>query len=130
LSGLTWRPESAELRRLAWRPAPVGSPGGEHSQGEEQFGEVFAAVHQVAAGAVPMPGEMDLDDAGRKAKFLIRDRDGKHPMMFDAILADAGIHVVLSQVERVEDQFDAATDQVRVDLVAVRCCPGNVDSGR
>jgi transposase InsO family protein len=42
---------------------------------------------------------MDLDDAGCKAKFLIRDRDGKYPAMFDAILADAGIAVVLSGVQ-------------------------------
>jgi len=39
---------------------------------------------------------MDLEDAGCKVKYLIRDRDGKYPGMFDAILADAGIKVVLS----------------------------------
>jgi transposase InsO family protein len=42
---------------------------------------------------------MDLDDAGCKARFLIRDRDGKYPAMFDAILADAGIQVVLSGIQ-------------------------------
>jgi transposase InsO family protein len=31
-------------------------------------------------------------------KYLIRDRDGKYPALFDAILADAGITVVLSGV--------------------------------
>jgi putative transposase len=41
---------------------------------------------------------MDLDDAGSRARFLIRDRDGKYPAMFDAILADSGIDVVLSGV--------------------------------
>jgi transposase InsO family protein len=41
---------------------------------------------------------MDLDDAGRRVKYLIRDRDGKYPALFDAILADAGITVVLSGV--------------------------------
>ncbi|MDT4994905.1 MAG: hypothetical protein QOH97_4797 [Actinoplanes sp.] len=41
---------------------------------------------------------MDLDDAGCQVKYLIRDRDGKYPAMFDAILADAGITVVLSGV--------------------------------
>ena len=41
---------------------------------------------------------MDLDDAGCRARFLIRDRDGKFPGLFDAILADAGIDVVLSGV--------------------------------
>lgn len=42
---------------------------------------------------------MDLDDAGRKAKYLIRDQDSKYPAMFDAILVDAGIMVVLSGVQ-------------------------------
>jgi putative transposase len=41
---------------------------------------------------------MDLADAGCSVTYLIRDRDGKYPPMFDAILADAGITVVLSGV--------------------------------
>jgi putative transposase len=41
---------------------------------------------------------MDLQDAGSRARFLIRDRDGKFPESFNAILADAGIEVVLSGV--------------------------------
>ncbi len=41
---------------------------------------------------------MDLEDAGNAARFLIRDRDGKFPTSFDAVLADAGISVVLSGV--------------------------------
>ncbi len=41
---------------------------------------------------------MDLEDAGCAVKFLIRDRDGKYPAMFDAVLADAGITVVRSGV--------------------------------
>ncbi|MEU4742907.1 integrase core domain-containing protein [Actinosynnema sp. NPDC023658] len=41
---------------------------------------------------------MDLDDAGSPARFLIRDRDGKFPALFDTVLADAGIQVVLSGV--------------------------------
>jgi hypothetical protein len=36
---------------------------------------------------------MDLEDAGRSVKYLIRDRDGKYPALFDTILADAGINV-------------------------------------
>lgn len=43
---------------------------------------------------------MDLDDAGCRARFTIRDRDGKFPGPFDAILADAGIGVVLSGIRR------------------------------
>ncbi|MGW7419076.1 integrase core domain-containing protein [Streptomyces sp. NPDC054813] len=41
---------------------------------------------------------MDLEDAGFRARFLIRDRDGKFPALFDTILNDAGIEVVLSGV--------------------------------
>ena len=41
---------------------------------------------------------IDLDDAGCQVKYLIRDRDGKYPAVFEAILADAGIAVVLSGV--------------------------------
>jgi putative transposase len=41
---------------------------------------------------------MDLEDAGCRALFMIRDRDGKFPELFDAILADAGIDVVLSGI--------------------------------
>jgi hypothetical protein len=36
---------------------------------------------------------MDLQDAGSKARFLIRDRDGKYPPLFDTILHDTGIQV-------------------------------------
>jgi transposase InsO family protein len=42
---------------------------------------------------------MDLEDAGCRAKYLIRDRDGKYPALFDTILADAGITVVRSGVQ-------------------------------
>ena len=42
---------------------------------------------------------MDLEDAGSRARFLIRDRDGWFPSLFDAILADAGVEVVLSGVQ-------------------------------
>ena len=41
---------------------------------------------------------MDLEDAGSRARYIIRDRDGKFPTMFDTILADAGIDVVLSGI--------------------------------
>jgi transposase len=41
---------------------------------------------------------IDLDDAGCQVKYFIRDRDGKYPAPFDAILADAGVTVVLSGV--------------------------------
>ncbi|TJZ97890.1 integrase core domain-containing protein [Actinacidiphila oryziradicis] len=41
---------------------------------------------------------MDLEDAGAKARYMIRDRDGKFPELFDQVLAGAGIQVVLSGV--------------------------------
>jgi putative transposase len=41
---------------------------------------------------------MDLQDAGCQARVLIRDRDGKFPELFDAVLADAGITVVRTGV--------------------------------
>jgi putative transposase len=51
-------------------------------------------VAQVARNLV-----MDLEDAGSKARYFIRDRDGKFPALFDAVLADAGIKVVLSGIQ-------------------------------
>jgi transposase InsO family protein len=41
---------------------------------------------------------MDLEDAGTRARFLIRDSDGKFPALFDQILTDAGIAVVLTGI--------------------------------
>ena len=41
---------------------------------------------------------MDLEDTGCQVKYLIRDRDGKYPDLFDSVLADAGIGVVFSGV--------------------------------
>jgi hypothetical protein len=41
---------------------------------------------------------MDLQDAGGRARFLIRDRDAKVTAAFDAVLADAGLEVVTSGV--------------------------------
>jgi hypothetical protein len=41
---------------------------------------------------------MDLEDTGCRARSLIRDRDGQFPELFDAVLADVGIAVVLSGV--------------------------------
>lgn len=39
---------------------------------------------------------MDLEDVGSTVRYLIRDRDAKFPALFDQILADAGITIVLS----------------------------------
>src|SRR5258707_7869002 len=42
---------------------------------------------------------MDLEDVSCRARFMIRDRDGKFPALFDAVLADTGIDVVLSGIQ-------------------------------
>ncbi|MEU5850691.1 integrase core domain-containing protein [Saccharopolyspora shandongensis] len=41
---------------------------------------------------------MDLEDASCRARYMIRDRDGKFPALFDAILKDAGIEIVLTGI--------------------------------
>ncbi|MGW2143534.1 hypothetical protein ACWCOT_04425 [Nonomuraea bangladeshensis] len=41
---------------------------------------------------------MDLDDAGCRPRYLIRDRDGKFPALMDEILAEAGIKTVLTGI--------------------------------
>jgi transposase InsO family protein len=59
-----------------------------------------ATAHPTASWTVQVARNlvMDLEDADCRARFLIRDRDGKFPGLFDVILADAGIKVVLSGV--------------------------------
>jgi hypothetical protein len=61
---------------------------------------VGATAHPTAAWVTQAVRNlaMDLQDAGREARFLIRDRDGKYPALVDTILADTGIDVVLSGV--------------------------------
>jgi transposase InsO family protein len=41
---------------------------------------------------------MDLEDADCPVRFLIGDRDGRFPALSDAVLADAGVDVVLSGI--------------------------------
>ena len=41
---------------------------------------------------------MDLEDANATVKYLIRDRDAKYPALFDQVLADTGIEIVLSGI--------------------------------
>ncbi|MFI7643153.1 hypothetical protein [Nonomuraea sp. NPDC049400] len=41
---------------------------------------------------------MDLHDADCRARFLIRDRDGKFPAFMDEVLAEAGIKTVLTGI--------------------------------
>jgi putative transposase len=69
-------------------------------QATRQVRVLGATAHPTAAWVTQTARNlvMDLDDAGRHVKYLIRDRDGKFPALFDAILADAGITVVPSGV--------------------------------
>jgi putative transposase len=59
-----------------------------------------AAAHPTAAWVTQTARNlaMDLQDADSQARFLIRDRDGKYPALFDTILADTRITVVLTGV--------------------------------
>ncbi|WP_433172062.1 hypothetical protein [Actinoallomurus sp. CA-150999] len=54
-----------------------------------------ATAHPTASGVACSARNlvMDLQNAGCRARLLIRDRDGKLPALFDAVLADAGIEV-------------------------------------
>ncbi|MFI6731396.1 hypothetical protein ACIBI9_00570 [Nonomuraea sp. NPDC050451] len=49
---------------------------------------------------------MDLEDAGCRVHYLIRDRDGKFPALMDEILADAGIRTVLTGIRIPRDERD------------------------
>jgi hypothetical protein len=88
-----------------WRPAsmPGLSPGAcstacKHAS--RRIGILGATAHPTAAWVTQAARNLvvDLEDAGCQAWFLIMDRHGKFPCLFDGILADAGIHVVLSGV--------------------------------
>ncbi|WP_232383283.1 helix-turn-helix transcriptional regulator [Actinomadura violacea] len=59
-----------------------------------------ATAHPTASWATQAARNlvMDLQDAGCRARFLSRDRDGKFADLFDAVLADAGIQTVLTGV--------------------------------
>jgi hypothetical protein len=43
---------------------------------------------------------MDLEDACSRARFLIRDRDSKFTATFDALVADAGLKVVSTGMQK------------------------------
>jgi transposase InsO family protein len=61
---------------------------------------ILGATHPTAAWVTQATRNlaMDIEDAGFRARYLIRDRDGKFPALFDVVLADLGINVVPSGV--------------------------------
>jgi transposase InsO family protein len=61
---------------------------------------VGATAHPTAAWVAQTARNlvMDLEDVGCPVRYMIRDRDGKYPALFDTILADAGITVVRTGV--------------------------------
>lgn len=74
------------------RPSPWGSctpswPAVPHASARPRTASPLSAPHTPAE-------PVRVDDAGHRARFLIRDRDGKFPPLFDVILADVGIQVV------------------------------------
>ena len=83
---------------------------------------VLGATADPTAAWVTQPARnlvMDLDDAGCRVTYLIRDRDGRYPALFDAILADAAITVVPSGV-RIPRMSCPRTAAVRVRRVPDR----------
>ncbi|GAA3482280.1 integrase core domain-containing protein [Streptomyces yanii] len=59
-----------------------------------------ATAHPTAEWVVQLGRNllMDLEGAGTRARFLIRDRDSKFIAAFDALLADAGLKVVTTGI--------------------------------
>ncbi|SDZ07327.1 hypothetical protein SAMN05216215_104527 [Saccharopolyspora shandongensis] len=59
-----------------------------------------ATTHPTASWATQAARNlvMDLEDASCRARYMIRDRDGKFPALFDAILKDSDIEVVLTGI--------------------------------
>jgi hypothetical protein len=71
------------------------------------IGHAGRRIRLLGATAHPTPSRVaqaarnlviNLEDADCRARFVIRDRDGKYPALFDTVLEDAGIEVVLSGI--------------------------------
>src|SRR5262249_59812992 len=80
---------------------PANAPAGTGSARRERVA-AYAWVRRSRRQAPVRPPAnliMDLDDAGRRPRFImIRDRDDRFPGLFDAVLAGFVIRVVLSGV--------------------------------
>jgi putative transposase len=62
---------------------------------------------------------MDLEETGAGVKYLIRDRDAKCPPLFDEVLAQSGIEVVLSgiRVPRMNSMMERWVQTCRRELL-------------
>jgi len=69
---------------------------------------------------------MDLADTGCRARYLIRDRDGKFPALTDEILAEADIQTMLTGVRmpRMNASMERWVQSCRRELLD-RCLPWN-----
>ncbi|MDL4817208.1 hypothetical protein [Actinomadura opuntiae] len=70
-----------------------------------------ATAHPIASWVVQAARNlvMDLEDAGCRAQWLIWDRDGKFPELFDTILADTGIKITLTRGPDATHELDHGT---------------------
>ncbi|WP_055555162.1 integrase core domain-containing protein [Streptomyces sp. NBRC 110028] len=62
---------------------------------------------------------MDLEDAGSRARFLIRDRDSKFTTAFDTLMTDAGLKVVTTgvRIPRMNSLIERWTKTRRTELL-------------
>ena len=130
------RPETVLRSGTCWRAATRPDPAAGARAGRAPSAPSACwccAWHErIPAGATAASTAknlvMDLEDAGSRARFLIRDRDGKFPGLFDAVLKDAGIETVLSgvQMPRMNSIMERWVQTCRRELLTV---PGSGTSG-
>ena len=80
-----------------------------------------ATAHPTAAWVTQSAHNLviDLEDAGAAIRYMIRDRDGKFPALFDKILAQAGIEIVMTgvRIPRMNTTMERWVDTCRRELL-------------
>jgi transposase InsO family protein len=80
-----------------------------------------ATAHPTAAWVTQAARNLAMDphDAGCQIRYVIRDRDGKYPDLFDAVLTDTGIAAVLTgaQVPRMNSIMERWIQSCRHELL-------------